>query len=73
MRNALVSLLTQFRALSPVRRGLIVVLAIFVGLLIFARISPQPTMQHARTVVTVPETKLPRPNFKRKRAARGQN
>lgn len=63
MRNALVSLLTQFRALSPVRRGLNVVLAIFVGLLIFARISPQPTMQHARTVVTVPETEVAAPEL----------
>ena len=40
MRNAIASLLVRFRALSPVRRGFIVVLAIFAGLFVFAR---QPT------------------------------
>lgn len=48
MRNAIESLLTKFRALSPVRRGLVVFLAIFAGLLIFARLNPPPGMGHAQ-------------------------
>jgi len=46
MRNAIVSLLAKFRALSPVRRGLLVVLAIFAGLLVFARLNPPPERGH---------------------------
>ena len=42
MRNAIVSLLAKFRTLSPVRRRLFVVLAIIVGLLVFARMTPPP-------------------------------
>jgi hypothetical protein len=42
MRNAFVSLLAKFRTLSPVRRGLFVVLTIIVGLLVFARMTPPP-------------------------------
>lgn len=48
MINAIVSLLAKFRALSPVRRGLVVFLAIFAGLLIFARMNPPPGMGHAQ-------------------------
>jgi len=48
MRNAIGSLLPKFRTLSPTRRGLFVVLAIFVGLLIFARMTPTPFTKQAR-------------------------
>ncbi len=40
MSNAIASLLAKFFALSPVRRGLIVVLAVFAGLFIFAQLNP---------------------------------
>ena len=46
MRNAFTSLLAKFRTLSPVRRGLIVVLAFIVGLLLFARMTP-PSKKYA--------------------------
>jgi len=42
MSNAIASLLAKFRTLSPVRRGLFLVLSAVVGLLIFARL-PQPS------------------------------
>ena len=42
MRDAFVSLVAKFRTLSPIRRGLIVVLAFIVGLLLFARMTPSP-------------------------------
>ncbi len=58
MRNAIISLLVKFRSLSPVRRGLIVVLAIFAALFVFSRVNP-PTgtrlSQHEATYET-PET-----------------
>ncbi len=46
MRDAFVSLVAKFRTLSPVRRGLIVVLAFIVGLLLFARMTP-PSKKYA--------------------------
>jgi hypothetical protein len=49
MRNAFLSLLAKFRTLSPVRRGLFVVLAIIVGFLVFARMTPQPMTKESRT------------------------
>jgi hypothetical protein len=63
MRNAFVSLLARFRALSLVRRGLVVVLAIFVGLAIFARISPQPMKKEARPIASIPDTELATPEL----------
>ena len=42
MRNAVVSLLAKFRALPAFRRRLFVVVAILVGLIVFARVSPPP-------------------------------
>ncbi len=48
MRNALVSLLAKFRALSPVRRGLVIVFAFFLGLFIFARLNPTSKMESTR-------------------------
>jgi hypothetical protein len=48
MRNAIVSLLVKFRTLSPVRRGLVVVLAIIVGILVFARMTPTPMNRQIR-------------------------
>jgi hypothetical protein len=46
MRSAIVSLLAKFRTLTPVRRGLFVILAILVGLLILARMTPTPVTKH---------------------------
>jgi len=40
MRNAFTSLRAKFRTLSPVRHGLIVILAIIAGLLVFAGMTP---------------------------------
>lgn len=51
MRNLIGSLLAKFRTLSPARRGLIVVLAMFVGLLIFARMTPTPLTKQPRPAV----------------------
>jgi len=51
MRNAIVSLLAKFRTLSPARRALVVALAIFVGLLVFARMNPLPS-KHANQPTT---------------------
>jgi Domain of unknown function (DUF4349) len=48
MRNAIVALLAKFRTLSPVRRGLFVVLAIIVGILVFARMTPTPMTKQIR-------------------------
>ncbi len=48
MRNAIVALLVKFRTLSPVRRGLFVVLAIIVGILVFARMTPTPMTKQIR-------------------------
>jgi hypothetical protein len=63
MRNAIVSLLAKFRALSPVRRGLIVVLAIFTGLLIFARVDQQPAKQKDRPIASIPDTEMATPEL----------
>jgi hypothetical protein len=63
MRNAIESLLVKFHALSPVRRGLTVVLAIFAGLLIFARLSPQPTKQSAPPAAAAPDTEIAMPQL----------
>lgn len=63
MRNAFVSLLARFRALSPVRRGLVAVLALFVGLAIFARISPPPVKQNYRPGAAVPDTEIAMPEL----------
>ena len=56
MRNAIVSLLAKFRTLSPIRRGLFVVLAIIVGLFVFTRMTPQPMMEHSRTTAAFQST-----------------
>ena len=58
MRDAFVSLLAKFRTLSPVRRGLIVVLAFIVGLLVFARMAPQPMTKQAWPSVALPDTEM---------------
>ncbi|HKI11839.1 MAG TPA: DUF4349 domain-containing protein [Candidatus Acidoferrum sp.] len=63
MRNAIVSLLAKYRSLSPVRRGLIVVLAIFAGLLIFARISPQPMDKKGQAIASIPDTEMTTPEL----------
>ena len=63
MRNAFVSLLAKFRTLSPVRRGLVVVVAILFGLLVFARISPQPGKQATRPGASIPETEITTPEL----------
>ena len=48
MRNVIVSLLAKFRTPSPVRRGFVVALAILVGLVVFARMSPTPMKKEAQ-------------------------
>ncbi len=58
MRDAFVSLLAKFRTLSPVRRGLFVVLASIVGLLVFAQMTPQPMKQNARPLASVPDKEM---------------
>lgn len=58
MRNAIGSLLAKFRTLSPVRRGLFVVLAVIVGLLVFARITPQPMKHDSRPSASFPDTEM---------------
>jgi len=63
MRDAFVSLFAKFRTLSPVRRGLFVVLAFFVGLLIFAKISPQPGKQAARPGSSITTTEMATPEL----------
>jgi hypothetical protein len=63
MRNAIVSLLAKFHALSPVRRGLVVVVAISAGLVIFARLSPQPAKQSAPPVAAAPDTEIAMPQL----------
>jgi Domain of unknown function (DUF4349) len=63
MRNAIASLLAKFRALSPVRRGLIVVLAVFAGLFVFARLSPQPISKVPQHVDAVPDTEIAMPEL----------
>ena len=63
MRNAIVSLLAKFRALSPVRRGLFVILAIFVGLLIFARMTPQSVKQKGQQMASNPDTEMAMPEL----------
>ncbi len=55
MSKVIVSLLAKFRTLSPVRRVSVVVLAILVGLLIFARMTPQPMKQYAPPLASVPD------------------
>jgi hypothetical protein len=42
MKNAVVSLLAKFRALPAFRRRLFVVVAVLLGLVVFARVSPPP-------------------------------
>jgi hypothetical protein len=58
MSNAFVSLVAKFRTLSPVRRGLFVVLAVIVGLLVFARITPQPMKHDSRPSTSFPDTEM---------------
>jgi hypothetical protein len=63
MRNAIASLLAKFRAQSPGRRGLIVILAIFIGLFVFARLSPQPRSNVSQRVDAVPDTEIAMPEL----------
>lgn len=63
MRNAFVLLLAKFRALSPVRRWSFVLLAFFVGLLVFATISPQPMHKVNKPVAAIAEAEMSTPEL----------
>lgn len=63
MKNVFDSLVAKFQTLSPARRGLFIILAIFAGLLIFARISPQPLYKTNQPVAVVTDTEMTTPEL----------